>query len=134
MNISGIGTFTGTEAANTANFSKQNSELASFKQMVDEASEVSDSSSIQAPAKQTIDRTSKLYEKSQELETFFMKIVLSSMRATVSKSSLSGEENSYASKMYEDMMYDEFATAMTKNAGFGLADQVYEQLAKSNEH
>ena len=26
---------------------------------------------------------------------------------------------------YEDMLFDEYATAMTKNAGFGLADQIY---------
>ncbi len=55
------------------------------------------------------------------------------MRATVNKTNLSGEENSYASKMYEDMMYDEFAAAMTKNAGFGLADQVYIQLSGAGE-
>jgi flagellar protein FlgJ len=86
-------------------------------------------SSSGVTGKHTIDRTSKLYEKSQELETFFMKILLSSMRATVNKTSLTGEENSFARGMYEDMMYDEFATAMTKNAGFGLADQVYLQLS-----
>jgi flagellar protein FlgJ len=27
--------------------------------------------------------------------------------------------------MYEDMLYDEYAKDYTKNAGFGLADQVY---------
>jgi flagellar protein FlgJ len=31
--------------------------------------------------------------------------------------------------MYEDMLYDEYATSMTKNAGFGLADQIYMQLS-----
>ena len=30
--------------------------------------------------------------------------------------------------MYEDMLFDEYATAMTKNAGFGLADQIYLSL------
>ncbi|MBR7064939.1 MAG: rod-binding protein, partial [Treponema sp.] len=32
--------------------------------------------------------------------------------------------------MYEDMMYDEYSTAVTKNAGFGLADLVYLQLSR----
>ncbi|MGL4987024.1 MAG: rod-binding protein [Treponemataceae bacterium] len=77
----------------------------------------------------TIDRTSKLYEKSLELESYFVKIMLSSMRNTVSKTSLSGENN-HAQTMYEDMLYDEMSVSMTKNAGFGLADQVYLQLSE----
>ncbi len=76
----------------------------------------------------TIDKTSKLYEKSLELESYFVKIMLSSMRSSLSGTSLSGEEKSYAQKMYDDMFYDELATSMTKNAGFGLADQIYLQL------
>ena len=75
----------------------------------------------------TIDRTSKLYEKSLELESYIVKIMVSSMRSTVTKTSLFGGD-SFASQMYEDMMYDEYATQLTKNAGFGLADQVYLQL------
>lgn len=77
----------------------------------------------------TIDKTSKLYEQSLELENYFVKIMLSSMRQTVQKSNLYGD-NSYASKMYEDMIYDELSVAMTKNAGFGLADQIYLSLAQ----
>ena len=80
-----------------------------------------------ASSKKTIDRTSKLYEKSLELESYVVKMMLKSMRSTVGNSSLSGEK-SYATKMYEDMLYDEYATSMTKNAGFGLADQVYLSL------
>lgn len=76
----------------------------------------------------SIDKTSKLYEKSMELESYFIKQVLSSMRKTVSKSSLG--ENNFAGQMYEDMLYDEYATNMTKNAGFGLADQIYLSLEK----
>jgi flagellar protein FlgJ len=81
-----------------------------------------------AGAKGTVDKTSKLYEQALELESYFVKIMLSSMRNTVTKSSLSGE-NDFASKMYDDMMYDELARNVTKSAGFGLADQVYLQLA-----
>ncbi len=76
----------------------------------------------------TIDKTSKLYEKSLELESYFVKILLSSMRNTLTGTSLNGEEKSYAQEMYDDMYYDELATVMTKNAGFGLADQIYLQL------
>jgi len=75
-----------------------------------------------------IDKTSKLYEQSLELESYFVKMMLSSMRATVTKTNLSGQ-NDFASKMYEDMQYDELSRTMTKNSGFGLADQVYLQLS-----
>ena len=75
----------------------------------------------------TIDRTSALYEKSLELESYIVKNMLSAMRKTVMKAD--GESN-YAQKMYEDMLYDEYATMMTKNAGFGLADQMYLQLSQ----
>lgn len=77
---------------------------------------------------QTIDKTSALYEKSLELESYFVKIMLSSMRSSLTGTSISGEEKSYAQSMYDDMFYDEMATVMTKNAGFGLADQMYLQL------
>ena len=77
-------------------------------------------------SKVTIDKTSKLYEQSLELENYFVKMMLSSMRQSVK--SASGEE-SFASKMYQDMMYDELSVKMTKNAGFGLADQIYLSLA-----
>ncbi len=53
----------------------------------------------------------------------------SSARKTVMKSSLSGEGNSYARDMYEDMLYDNYAEALTKDAGFGLADQIYIELS-----
>ena len=74
-----------------------------------------------------IDKTSKLYEKSLELESYFVKIMLSSMKNTVQKSGLMGND-SHASKMYEEMLYDELAVSMTKSAGFGLADQIYMEL------
>ena len=85
-------------------------------------------SATNSSPKGNIDKTSKLYEKSLELESYFVKIMLSSMRNTISKSELYGNKNSYAQKMYEDMVYDELATTMTKNAGFGLADQIYLSL------
>ena len=76
----------------------------------------------------TIDRTSKLYEKSLELESYFVKIMLNSMKSTLSSTGLNGEK-SYAQKMYEDMLYDELAVSMTKNGNFGIADQIYLELA-----
>lgn len=72
----------------------------------------------------TIDRTSELYEKAMELENYFVKQMLSEMRKTVVKAT----DSDFATGMYEDMLWDEYSTALTKNAGFGLADQIYNQL------
>ncbi len=76
-----------------------------------------------------IDKTSELYEKSMELENYFVKQMLSAMRKTVSKSAFGGDD--FASQMYEDMLFDEYSVSMTKNAGFGLADQIYLSLEKN---
>ena len=72
----------------------------------------------------TIDKTSVLYEKALELEGFFVKQMLSEMRKTIMKAN----ESDFAQNMYEDMLFDEYEAAMTKNAGFGLADQIYLSL------
>ena len=77
----------------------------------------------------TIDRTSKLYEQALELESYMVKIMLSSMKNTVQKSEFSGSDN-FAGNMYDDMLYDELSRTMTRSAGFGLADQVYLQLSR----
>ena len=53
--------------------------------------------------------------------------MLDSMRSTLGKNSLTGKD-SFAGKMYEDMMYEELSRTVTKNAGLGLADQIYLQL------
>lgn len=76
-----------------------------------------------------IDRTSDLYAQSMEMENYMVKMMLSSMRNTIQHTSLSGENNKYARKMYDDMMYDNMAEAMTKNSSFGLADQIYIELS-----
>jgi len=52
--------------------------------------------------------------------------MLNSMRKTVMKSS----ENDFAKETYEDMLYDEYSVSMTKNGGFGLADQIYLSLVQ----
>ena len=73
-----------------------------------------------------IDKTDKLYEQCLELEIFLVKTLISSMRNTVQKSGLIDE--GFAGKMYEDMLYDEYARTFTKNAEFGMAEMAYRQL------
>ena len=73
-----------------------------------------------------IDESDKLYQLCLELETFIVKNLINGMRNTVQKSGL--VDDSFAGKMYEDMLYDEYAKEFTKNANFGLAEQAYRQL------
>ena len=73
-----------------------------------------------------IDKNDKLYELCLELETFLVKNLLTSMRNTVQKSGLI--DDSFAGKMYEDLLWDEYAKDYTRNASFGLAEQAYRQL------
>jgi peptidoglycan hydrolase FlgJ len=80
------------------------------------------------PGEEPIDKEDKLYKLCLELETFLIKNLLTSMRNTVQKSGFI--DNSFAGKMYEDMLYDEYAKDFTKNADFGLAAQAYRQLKK----
>jgi flagellar protein FlgJ len=81
-----------------------------------------------SPAKQAvIDKTDKLYEQCLELETFLVKTLISGMRNTIQKSGLIDE--GFAGKMYEDMLYDEYARDFTRNANFGLAEQAYLELS-----
>jgi flagellar protein FlgJ len=73
-----------------------------------------------------IDKTDKLYEQCAELEIFLVKTLISSMRNTVQKSGLIDE--GFAGKMYEDMLYDEYARDFAKNANFGMAEMAYLEL------
>ncbi|MDR2070510.1 MAG: rod-binding protein [Treponema sp.] len=76
--------------------------------------------------KPLIDKTDKLYEQCEALETFLVKTLISGMRNTVQKSKLI--DTGFAGEMYEDMLYDEYAKDFTRNANFGLAEMAYLEL------
>jgi flagellar protein FlgJ len=78
------------------------------------------------PRQTHIDKTDKLYEQCQALETFLVKNIFTAMRKNVMKSSLI--DTGFAGEIYEDMLWDEYAKEYTKNAGFGLADLAYLEL------
>ena len=99
-----------------------------FASLLERTSAVQNPALDSGPSKTKIDKTDKLYQLCLELETFLVKNLLSSMRNTVQKSGLIDE--GFAGKMYEDMLYDEYAKDFTKTAGFGLADQAYLQLKR----
>jgi flagellar protein FlgJ len=77
-------------------------------------------------SKPVVDKTDKLYEQCEALETFLVKTLITGMRNTVQKSGFIDE--GFAGKMYEDMLYDEYAKDFSQNAGFGLAELAYLEL------
>jgi flagellar protein FlgJ len=81
------------------------------------------------PKKETIDKTDKLYELCAELETFLVKNLIKSMRATVQKTNLI--DTGFAGEVYEDMLYDEYAKTFSGNANLGFAEMAYRELTKS---
>jgi flagellar protein FlgJ len=105
-----------------------------FSEILGKALEKTGSSRIPAgeevpspPGKKTVvDKTGKLYEQCEALETFLVKTILTGMRKTIQKSEFL--DGGFAGKMYEDMLYDEYAKDFTKNAGVGLAALAYLEL------
>ena len=69
----------------------------------------------------------KLWNACKDFESVMMGQVLKQMRQTVQISD--PLNNSQASKMYRDMLDDEMSKSMSKGGGFGLAEQMYNQLA-----
>ena len=69
----------------------------------------------------------ELYELCLELETFLIKNLLTGMRNTIQKSNLI--EAGFAGEIYEDMLYDEYAKMMARNASLGFAEMAYRELA-----
>jgi Rod binding domain-containing protein len=76
-----------------------------------------------------IDKSDKLYEQCEALETFLLKTLINGMRKTVEKSEFS--KSGFAGEMYEDMLYDEYAKDFTRNAGFGFAELAYRELTRA---
>jgi flagellar protein FlgJ len=82
--------------------------------------------SVFAKGKAVIDKSSELYEACLELETFMLKTLITSMRNTIQKTEL--VETGFAGKIYEDMLYDEYAKEFAKNANLGFAEMAYIEL------
>lgn len=75
-----------------------------------------------------VDRQSELYKVSLQFEAIFIKQMLSVMRNTVNKSGLI--EGGMAEEIFEDMLYDEYAKKMAESRQLGIADIIYQQLAR----
>ena len=91
-----------------------------------QAKKTTEDASLKNTSASSIDKNDQLYQLCLELETFLVKNLINGMRNTVQKTGL--VDDSFAGKIYEDMLYDEYAKEFTKSAGFGLAEQAYRQL------
>jgi flagellar protein FlgJ len=80
------------------------------------------------PKNLPVNKDDRLYELCVELETFLIKNLLKSMRATVQKSNLI--DTGFAGGVYEDMLYDEYAKTFAKNASLGFAEMAYRDLSR----
>lgn len=68
-----------------------------------------------------------LHNACQEFEALFVKQVLKTMRATISKSGLM--DGGFAEEVYEDMLYDEYSLKIAKTAHLGISEMLYKQLS-----
>ena len=105
----------------------QRQQSSNFDELLRRASAAGVAAEIR-PGRDDIDRNSELYQLCLELETFLVKNLLSSMRNTIQRTGLI--EDSFAGRMYEDMLWDEKAKDFTRNANFGLAEMAYRQLKR----
>ena len=77
--------------------------------------------------KATVDKNSELYKACIDFEAILIKQMLTAMKRTVPTSGFL--DGGFAEEVYEDMLYDEYAQAMARSAGFGLSTQLYLQLS-----
>ncbi|MCK5267905.1 MAG: rod-binding protein [Spirochaetes bacterium] len=69
----------------------------------------------------------KLQKTCIEMESLFVKQMLTVMRKTVHKTGLL--DGGHAEEIFTDMLYDKYALKMSKNHSFGLAKSLYRQLS-----
>ena len=71
----------------------------------------------------------KLKEACRDFESLFIKQMLDTMRKTVDKGELLN--GGMAENIFEDMLYDQYATKMADSGDFGIAKMMYNELAGS---
>lgn len=72
----------------------------------------------------------KLKEACKEFESLFLNQLLTSMRKTIPKSDLFGE-NQQEKEMYDNMMDQEMAKAWASSDGVGIANVLYQQMKQN---
>ena len=65
-----------------------------------------------------------------EFESLFVKMMLDSMRKTLSDDTLIPKNQ--GEKLFEDELYSEYAQSISRTADLGIADMMYSQLSDIN--
>ena len=87
------------------------------------------SSSFKIPTKATDKgKEEKLLSACRDFEAFFLQKMLSLMRESIPKSDLLGP--SYARDTFQNMLDGEMARKLSRSGGMGLADSLFQQLAR----
>ena len=74
------------------------------------------------------DTHKRLWDACVEVESLFVAKMLKEMRKTVPKNEwLHG---GHAEEIFQDMLYDEYALNMSKNADFGMARLLYDEMSR----
>ena len=73
-----------------------------------------------------IDR--KLMNACVEFESLFVANMFKEMRKTVHKGDLL--HGGYAEEIFEDMLYDQYSIAVSKNSNLGLAKLLYDEMSR----
>lgn len=107
--------------------------LRNYTQQVTEGSyrnkEVQDFKNILDKARLERQDDKKLKEACQELEAIFLHKMLQQMRAGIPNGGLI--EESHASKIYKDMLDEQYSKLIAKSHGsIGIADMLYQQLKR----
>ncbi|MDR0511941.1 MAG: rod-binding protein [Treponema sp.] len=68
----------------------------------------------------------ELFELTLELEGILVQNLIRGMRNTIQRTNLI--DTGFAGQIYEDMLFDEYARIVTRNASFGFAEMAYRQL------
>jgi len=100
--------------------------LEQSKQLTEKTSDASFEDALKKAADSGDD--AELKKASQELESVFLNIMLSTMRKTIPDGGL--VEKSQATKTFESMLDEEYAKSLSKSGGIGLAEVIQKQLKK----
>ncbi|GKX28500.1 hypothetical protein SH1V18_09800 [Vallitalea longa] len=71
----------------------------------------------------------QLQESCREFEQYFVNQLFKEMRNTVHSDGLIPK--SQGEKIFEDMLYEEYSTEISKGEGIGISQMLYKQLSKN---
>ncbi|MEK6796468.1 MAG: rod-binding protein [Spirochaetota bacterium] len=80
------------------------------------------------PAGSKASELTRLKGAAEQMESIFVKKMLDSMRASVHKEKFI--DGGMAENIFEDMLYDEYATTMSKTKSIGIADMIVKQMER----